>query len=78
MQVNELIQRAMEIALNQYGNRGSVEARQLHAAVLLRRAADELAIIVRDRLDTAALDKAIKDAAAAYPSEAELREAVNA
>lgn len=74
--MNDLIQVAMDATANEYGNRGSLQARRLHAAVLLRRAADELAHLVRSELDDAKLESAIAAALAVYPTATELRKAV--
>lgn len=74
--MTELMQTAMSIALNQYGNRGSTAARQLHAAVLLRRAADELTRLVHEQLDDDKLRAAIDDAVSAYPTRDEISKAV--
>lgn len=74
--MNELIQTAINIAQNQYGNRGSVQARRLHAAVLLMRAADELGRLVREQTENDELRAAIDEAIAAYPTRDELSQAV--
>lgn len=74
--MNELIHTAINIAQNQYGNRGTLQARRLHAAVLLRRAADELARLVREQTADDDLRAAIDEAIAAYPTRTELRASV--
>lgn len=71
---NELIHAALQVAEQQYGHRGSAKARQLHAAVLLRRAAAELG---RALLDSGAdIDAIVAEAYDSYPSKAELLAAV--
>jgi hypothetical protein len=74
--MNELITNAIQIATNQYGNRGSDQARRLHAAVLLMRAAQELGRMVREQTSDQELRNAMAEAVAAYPTTKEIDSAV--